>query len=120
MLNRLLRVGFAVYFWTKHEIVGLERIISNRSCVNNIKIGHVGFHCCIKNIGLRHIRYFVAVAEELHFWRAGEKLGADQPALIRTIGNLESELGVALFVRTNRNVQIANAGKNSRRDALVS
>ena len=72
------------------------------------------------NIGLRHIRYFIAVAEELHFRRAAEEIGADQPALSRTIRNLESELGVALFVRTNRNVQITNVGKSFWRAALVS
>ena len=72
------------------------------------------------NIGLHHSRYFIAVAEELHFRRAAEELGADQPALSRTIRNLESELGVALFVKTNRNVQITNAGKNSGRAAFVS
>ena len=59
---------------------------------------------------LRHIRCFISVAEELHFRRAAEKLGIAQPALSRTIKDLESELGLTLFERTNRSVQITRAG----------
>ena len=60
---------------------------------------------------LRHLRYCIAVADELNFNRAAEKLHVSQSALSKQIRELEEEVGIEIFERTKRKVEVTEAGR---------
>lgn len=71
-------------------------------------------------IELRTMRYIVAVGKHLHFSRAADQVHVAQPSLSKQIRNVESELGVELFKRTRRKVEITDPGKEYIRNAELS
>lgn len=72
----------------------------------------------LTNLGLRHLRCFVVLAEELHFARAAQRLHVSQPALSMTLKQLESATGLQLLQRTTRRVELTADGAALRDDAI--
>ena len=66
---------------------------------------------------LRHLRYFVTVAENLSFRRAAERLHLSHPTLTKQIDDLENELGLKLFIRNHRRVELTEVGLGFLTDA---
>jgi len=69
-------------------------------------------------LDLRRLRYFVALAEDLHFGQAADRLSIGQPMLSRQIRKLEQELGAGLLIRSSRHVELTPAGRQLLEDAL--
>lgn len=65
----------------------------------------------VQTLNLRHLKLFLAVAEDLHFSNAAKRMGVAEPAVSRAIRALEQELDVALFNRNSRNVKLTSAGR---------
>jgi DNA-binding transcriptional LysR family regulator len=94
----------------------IRRPISpSRRLANNIAVVFEGD--IVTDVELRHLRYFVTVAEQLSFRRAAERLHLSHPTLTKQINDLENELGLKLFIRNHRQVELTEVGRGFLVDA---
>ena len=68
----------------------------------------------------RHLKYFLAVAEDLHFRKAAERLYISQPGLSRQIKQMEDDLGIKLFERHNRKVELTKVGQYLKKELIIN